>query len=249
MKQTWYLISDFPFGYIEAHLQVLDLLSDQDSKFFVREDVVSFDSLDEEGQQEELNDTFEIYKAHLFHDYNHCFYSKTEQDILSILADESIEIDKIDFQNNFYNNLKLIFEDLNPELQDKIKRCVKENVKQATAKPEKYYNFVERSLSYRYLSSDGILDTAGPFKWFEVKDREELKQALLEDRLYNVIITTDSVNFNNYSYYINFLEEEKMVLAIHDNKNKLPYSEMCQLLDTIGWNLEIKTVACNNIVT
>ncbi|CAM4484379.1 MAG: hypothetical protein E7L01_05055 [Paenibacillus macerans] len=209
MENNWFIISDFPFNP-DFHYEIFQLLLNNDSKILLRKDNVEFEDMDEDVQAEIVEENFKQYVDGVLH-FNS---KKVKDDLDNEIKKLLIKSDDILLGSGIYH--ELFNSTVDEETLCKIKLLITEKINQSH---ELGTFFRKEALRFRDIEDKSfriIEDRKKNFDWYEIS-QGELHHALVSEGLYNIIITNDIENFNDFKYYLNFIEDEEFILAIKDN--------------------------------
>lgn len=233
MNNNWFTISDFPFNP-NFHYELFQLFMDGSSKLLLRKDSMEFEDLDEDAQAEIIEDNFKLYMEEILH-FN---FNETKQILDKEIKKSLVESDVILSESGRLHDLLNCLDD--DETLYSIKGLITEKIngsdKMGTV-------FQKEALRFRNIEDSSFQvneDEKQYFDWYEVS-QNKLYQALNSQGLYNIIITKDMDNFENYNYYVNYVEGEEFILAISDNIGNFKEEIVPKIREAFPNKFEIKT--------
>ncbi|RRJ65499.1 hypothetical protein EHV15_23205 [Paenibacillus oralis] len=233
MESSWFIISDFPFNP-KFHYEIFQLLLNNHSKILLRKDSVEFEEMDEDVQAEIVEENFSQYVDDVLH-----FNSKKVKDDLDNEI-KKLLIKSDDTLSESRSYPELFNSTVDDETLNKVKLLITEKINQSY---EIGTIFRKEALRFRDIEDRSFLiveDKKKKFDWYEIS-HDELHHALVSEGLYNIIITNDIKNFNNYKYYLNFVEDEEFILAIKDNTGNFEQEIVPKIKQVFSNRFEIKT--------
>lgn len=226
MCNNWYVIPDFSFGNIEDHVEIFNLLKYNDRKIAFRKDNVDFNSMDDEWQKEIIEDNFDNYLSSILYIGSETKEQKIKESIKEIFIErygETLENREIINEESVsLKQLLNVFSDIDVGILDRIKMVISDILNSDTELSSIYNK--ERliftttsncSFENAYINND-LEEEIEIHEWYEIKNEDELRKVIENNTLYNAIITNNTNDFKKFSYYFNFIENIKFVLAIND---------------------------------
>ncbi len=214
-NNNWYIIPNFLFNYKE-HLKVFELFLNNKYKILIKKDIVDFNKLDINIQEEIIEENFYLYINKILYFESKKVEQEIEISIRNNLFKKYGNKNNLDIDNQkdillekfFYN-----FSNIDKDTLYNIKLIITEKLNTSNFKSNIFKNIQDISFKTIFYHME---NKNAKFAWYEIKNKEELIKEFNID--YNIILTKDLTNFYNFDYYFNFIEEEQFILAINDNK-------------------------------
>ena len=233
MSSSWYIIPDLSSREINLHAKIIKLLAGGGRILFGC-DTLDYDEISLRSREESEDDFFEFYLIDgifIDPDEKRARIKKSAIDILrSDAAFATFESEGFFDEDDF--SLEKILDccrGIGESTLRNIKKMVFWELYPKNTHDENRIRFIcSEDFSFRKYIGDvswiPCVENCGfKCKWYDYSDIDErgLICLLNSSNLYNLIITDDLGDVSNFTYYLNFIEHNKFILAINDAKDNL----------------------------
>lgn len=220
----WIIIENFPLGNVEEHIKLFEMLSNKDTVFLVRKEFLKFEELEKDEKNEIIDENYNLFKEGLLYFKTEDVKKEVEEQIFSTMKQFSkIKMQEID--NSISGMLEILEKSKEIKLIEEIKRIITYTIEKDREKRGGLLsnNFVYRTKenqSHKYNASNGIMENeCKDFEWYKISNISKLKQFIEENtNNYNIIVTQNNREYKQYSYYLNYYEGNKFILAVQDKE-------------------------------